>query len=317
MFNLTRFFHKLSLFTFLIVSPLAHATFLGDPTHVQHGGTGAATLTQDQIVIGNGTSAVNTLGGTNSIPYFSALSVPTTLSVGSNGVVGSLPTGEVTSVLGVTNEVLVWDAAGALASSFLTNVNIDAAAAIARTKLASGTADHVIINNGSGVMSSEAQLGVPRGGTGAATLPLNNVILGNGTSAVQSVAPGTTGNVLTSDGTTWTSAAAPASGGVSVVLVDNAASPYTVVFGSSQGVQVRCDATAGNVNILVPATIAGNVGKTVDVKRLDNSGNTCTVTADTTGTPDLIDGAATRLVTLQYDNLSIRSAGTANAWDVL
>ena len=49
---------------------------------------------------------------------------------------------------------------------------------------------------------------VANGGTGATTLAANNVILGNNGSAVQLVAPGTTGNVLTSNGTTWTSAAA-------------------------------------------------------------------------------------------------------------
>jgi len=48
---------------------------------------------------------------------------------------------------------------------------------------------------------------VANGGTGANTLTANNVILGNGTSAVQFVAPGTSGNVLTSNGTTWTSTA--------------------------------------------------------------------------------------------------------------
>jgi len=51
-------------------------------------------------------------------------------------------------------------------------------------------------------------LPVANGGTGAATLTANNVLLGNGTSAVQFVAPSTNGNVLTSNGTTWTSAAA-------------------------------------------------------------------------------------------------------------
>ena len=54
---------------------------------------------------------------------------------------------------------------------------------------------------------------VAQGGTGASTLTANNVLLGNGTSAVQFVAPGTNGNVLTSNGTTWTSAT-PAGGGV-------------------------------------------------------------------------------------------------------
>jgi len=51
-------------------------------------------------------------------------------------------------------------------------------------------------------------LPVASGGTGATSLTANNVLLGNGTSAPQTVAPGTSGNVLTSNGTTWTSAAA-------------------------------------------------------------------------------------------------------------
>ena len=50
-------------------------------------------------------------------------------------------------------------------------------------------------------------LPVTSGGTGLSTLTANNVILGNGTSAVQFVAPGTSGNVLQSNGTTWASVA--------------------------------------------------------------------------------------------------------------
>jgi hypothetical protein len=56
-------------------------------------------------------------------------------------------------------------------------------------------------------------LPVANGGTDRTSLTANNVILGNGTSAVNFVAPGTTGNVLTSDGTTWTSAAGGGGGG--------------------------------------------------------------------------------------------------------
>ena len=57
---------------------------------------------------------------------------------------------------------------------------------------------------------------VANGGTGAATLAANNVILGNGTSAVQVVAPGTSGNVLTSNGTTWASTTPVAGGDVTL-----------------------------------------------------------------------------------------------------
>lgn len=56
-------------------------------------------------------------------------------------------------------------------------------------------------------------LPVSNGGTGATTLTENNVILGNGTSAPLFVAPGTAGNVLTSNGTTWTSATGGGGGG--------------------------------------------------------------------------------------------------------
>lgn len=49
------------------------------------------------------------------------------------------------------------------------------------------------------------KLPVAQGGTGLASLTANNVILGNGTSTPTFVAPGTSGNVLTSNGTTWAS----------------------------------------------------------------------------------------------------------------
>lgn len=56
-------------------------------------------------------------------------------------------------------------------------------------------------------------LAVASGGTGRATLTANSVVLGNGTTAVNLVAPGTANNVLTSNGTTWVSQA-PAAGGI-------------------------------------------------------------------------------------------------------
>jgi hypothetical protein len=70
-----------------------------------------------------------------------------------------------------------------------------------------GTSGQALVSNGASAPSF-GTLGVAGGGTGLATLTANNVLLGNGTSALQAVAPGTAGNVLTSNGTTWTSAAA-------------------------------------------------------------------------------------------------------------
>jgi hypothetical protein len=56
-------------------------------------------------------------------------------------------------------------------------------------------------------------LSVAQGGTGSANLTSASVLIGNGTSAVTGVAPGTSGNLLTSNGTAWTSTA-PAAVGV-------------------------------------------------------------------------------------------------------
>ena len=74
----------------------------------------------------------------------------------------------------------------------------------------------VVKGNGTGAftagtvaLASEVSgtLPVANGGTGATTLTANNVLLGNGTSALQTVAPGTSGNALVSNGTSWISQA--------------------------------------------------------------------------------------------------------------
>lgn len=88
-------------------------------------------------------------------------------------------------------------------------------AADARTNLGLGTmatqaASSVAITGGS--ITGITDLAVADGGTGASTLAANSVLLGNGTSALQTVAPSTSGNVLTSNGTTWTSASLPNQG---------------------------------------------------------------------------------------------------------
>lgn len=93
----------------------------------------------------------------------------------------------------------------------------------ALAKLPDVATGNVLISGGVGAAPSYGKVGltthvsgtlpVANGGTGTTTLSVNNVLLGNGSSGVLSVAPGTTGQVLTSNGTTWVSAAA--SGGQS------------------------------------------------------------------------------------------------------
>ena len=70
--------------------------------------------------------------------------------------------------------------------------------------LSSQDADSVAITGGS--ITGITDLAVEDGGTGQSALAANAVLIGNGTSGINSVAPSTSGNVLTSNGTAWTSA---------------------------------------------------------------------------------------------------------------
>lgn len=71
----------------------------------------------------------------------------------------------------------------AISAGVIVNNDINASAAIARSKLAVGSANHVVINAADGSFSSEASLAVTRGGTGLTSAPsLNNLLIGNGSS---------------------------------------------------------------------------------------------------------------------------------------
>ena len=97
-----------------------------------------------------------------------------------------------------------------------------------------------------------ATLAVGSGGTGAATLATNNVLLGNGTAALQAVAPGTSGNVLTSNGTTWSSTAPAA--GASAITISNKTAAYTVVAGDL-GTIINCTSGTFTVSLTAAATL--------------------------------------------------------------
>jgi hypothetical protein len=82
--------------------------------------------------------------------------------------------------------------------------------------MAFSVGNNVVITNDRVFQNFGAALSVPNGGTGQASLTANGVIIGNGTFAVQLVQPGTSGNVLISDGINWRSNTLSAAG-VSVV----------------------------------------------------------------------------------------------------
>jgi hypothetical protein len=147
-------------------------------------------------------------------------------------------------------------------SSYAVGDILYASGSTALSKLADVATGNALISGGVGVAPSYGKIGltthvsgtlpVANGGTGATTLTANNVILGNGTSAPLFVAPGTNGNVLTSNGTTWVSSA-----GVSVSAATptalgtvygqtNTANPKQTFLGYQAG-----NSTTGNQNTFV------------------------------------------------------------------
>lgn len=165
----------------------------------------------------------------------------------------------------------------------------------------------VVINGTTGVTfpngvtmasGTSSPVTVAQGGTGATSLTANNVLLGNGTSALQAVAPGTSGNVLTSNGTTWTSTAP--SGGVTSWNGVTGAVTSTAAYDIGSFITGR---PANTSSYAVSSTIAGSslystpagVGRRSDGNWTYN--NTGIVTAGTalinTGSWRCVSGAGT------------------------
>lgn len=192
---------------------------------------GSNTPTAGAVAVGDGTTLNFTAAGTagqvltsngTSVPTWTDNGAGTVTSVGGTGTVNGITlTGTVTSTGNLT-------LGGTLSGvSLATQV--------------SGT------------------LPVGNGGTGATSLTANNVILGNGTSAVQVVAPSTSGNVLTSNGTTWQSSALPA--GVSL-SADNTwtgkqtfngttSKLATKLFNASEAIYIIASAAGGSTTFRV------------------------------------------------------------------
>jgi hypothetical protein len=115
-------------------------------------------------------------------------------------------------------------------------------------------------------------LNVANGGTGLTTIPAGNVVIGNGTSALYGIAPGTAGNVLTSVGGVWVSNASVGGGGG--VTSVTATSPIASSGGTTP-------------NISLSGTVAVSNGGT-GVTTSTGTGSVVLNTSPTLTTPTLI-----------------------------
>lgn len=131
---------------------------------------------------------------------------------------------------------------GDIVDGTIVNDDVSASAAIARSKLASGTASHVLINDGSGVMSSEAQLAASRGGTGVDASAASNgqLLIGNGSGFALGTLTGTADQVTVTNG----------AGTVTLSLPQSIATTSDVTF----------DDVTGTTSVITPLVKASGAG---------------------------------------------------------
>lgn len=153
---------------------------------------------------------------------------------------------------------------------------------------------------------SSGTLAVANGGTGAATFTANNVLLGNGTSAFQVVAPSTSGNILSSNGTTWTSSSSIAS-----------AVTATTQAVKTSDTTLATTAFVDRLRSLLTATTGSGGGTAV----IGDRGCLLSVTAGVTvpasvfaanDTFSIYNNSAASITITQGTGLTLRQVGTAN-----
>jgi hypothetical protein len=145
------------------------------------------------------------------------------------------------------------------------------------------------------VFNAISSMSVSMGGTGTNTLSANSVILGNGSSAVQTVAPGTSGNILTSNNGTWISASSPipsqAANTGKYLTTDGATAawvdlPVSVIYTQANTGVTTAQAAFNAANTKFSAnggTITGSVTISTDLSVSGNvyiSGNTITLSSN-------------------------------------
>lgn len=179
---------------------------------------GSGTHTDWTISVSGPAGPAGTLGttGTPISGYIATFSSPTTLT-GTAATVGVTQGGFGRNTIGTANQIpQVNGTADGFVYTYAMNQSLQ-------------TVDSPTF----AALTLTAPLTVANGGIGAATVTSNSVILGNGSSALNGnlVAPSTSGNVLTSNGTTWQSTA-PSAGSYILLSTQTAATSATLDFNS-------------------------------------------------------------------------------------
>lgn len=170
---------------------------------VTSGGTGLATLTRNSLVVGKGTDNVafvapgtagNLLTSTSDVAVFNASISTTTMTVAAI-TSGTIAIGQVLTGTGVTGGTTI--TALGTGTGGTGTYTVSASQTVSSTTI-TGTAQVWQSSTFSLSTGAVGTLPVANGGTGLATLTRNSVVIGKGTDNVAFIAPGTSGNLLTS-----------------------------------------------------------------------------------------------------------------------
>lgn len=291
-------------------TPLAFGSYVQAPYSVPKGGTGVATLTAHAVLLGEGTSSVasasptqyeSLIGNASGDPSFQAIPLSQSAAV--------------TGQLGVPN-------GGTGAASFIANGILFGSGTSAIGVTAAGS-QYQVCQAGSGgtpqfgalaLAQSAAvtgQLLPANGGTGLSSITAHNILVGNGTSAANLIGPGTSGQILTSNGASADPSfqAAP---GVVYSVVDSGDAPYSIL-AANNVVRDTTPLTAGRAWTL-PVCNASNIGEHHILK--NTPGQTFNVTVTAAGS-DTVDGSATYVLN-PGDSVSVSCDlfTTVGTWDI-
>jgi hypothetical protein len=193
---------------------------------VAAGGTGATTLAQNGLLIGNGTSAVT------------SVVTPTTAG----------------TFLSWNGSGFEWDSIASGAIGTVTSVDITTGTGLVVTGGPITTSGSFVLSLDTSVLNLNDFTGVlstSLGGTGLASLPANAVLIGNGSSSMSSApVPNTANQVLTWDGAEYTWAIPSSTSGVTSVNIAAGSNKVTVGGGpiTSTGT-LTVDVVEANLNL--------------------------------------------------------------------
>jgi hypothetical protein len=270
----------------------------------RYGGSGSSSATTSSSDI-LGTPSTVAIYGADGVLVGSAFISTTELNF-LNGLL-SLAVG-ISDIQTLTNKTIDADAN---TLSNIENADIKAAAAIARSKIASGTISHVVINDGAGALSSEAALAKTRGGTGidnsSVTFPSTGVIVTEAASETLTnktiTSPSIGGTVAGSATYTTPVLTTPTANGLKVAVTGSKTGTYSA---AATDYLIPCNASGGGFTVNLPAA-SGNTGLTFLIKKTDSTLNIVTIDGNASET---IDGSTTTTLNTQNESVLITCDGS-------